>query len=220
MKPTEPSLRAPSARALGAEQRERRERDAALTDDEALVAYEAKWQRKLAKLQRAFPARWRVAGLSDEEVRDLLTLRLLEAVRRADAEELALARPGREWGLLVAQRELRALRKSFRLDVVLADLGEARLPSRAVSQEDAWLEHEAARSRGLAQARAERGLSKPQRRWLGAFKASAEQGAFFEASAEPNLSEPSRALGKHRSSALRAYRELQARFSAELARVE
>jgi hypothetical protein len=96
MKPTEPSPRAPSARALGAEQLERRERDAALTDDEALVAYEAKWQRKLAKLQRAFPARWRVAGLSDEEVRDLLTLRLLEAVRRADAEELALARPGRE----------------------------------------------------------------------------------------------------------------------------
>lgn len=216
MKPTEPSPCAPSA---SAEQRDRLERDAALTDDGALVAYEAKWQRKLTRLQRAYPGRWRVAGLSDEEVRDLLTLRLLEAVRRADTEELALARTGREWGLLIAQRELRALRKGFRLEVVLADLGEATLPSRAVSQEEAWLEHEATRSRGLAQARAERGLSKPQRRWLGAFRASAEQGAFFEASAEPNLSEPSRALGKHRSSALRAYRELQARFSAELARL-
>ena len=220
MKPTEPSLPVPSAPASSAEQRELGERDAALTDDGALVAYEAKWQRKLAKLQRAFPARWHVAGLSDEEVRDLLTLRLLETVRRADGEELALARPGREWGLLIAQRELRALRKGFRLDVVLADLGEARVPCHEASQEDAWLEHEAAQNRGLAQARAEQGLSKPQRRWLGAFKASAEQGAFFEASAEPNLSEPSRALGKHRSSALRAYRELQARFCAELARIE
>ena len=220
MKPTDPNRATPSARALGAEQREQRERDAALTDDRALVAYEAKWQRKLRRLQRAFPARWRVAGLSDEEVRDLLTLRLLEAVRRAEPAELALARPGREWGLLVALRELRALRKGFRLDVVLADMAETRLPSRDANQEETWLEHEAARNRGLAQARAERGLSKPQRRWLGAFKASAEQGAFFEASAEPNLSEPSRALGKHRSSALRAYRELQARFGAELARVE
>jgi hypothetical protein len=220
MKPTEPSLSARSARALGAEQRDRSERDAALTDDDALVAYEAKWQRRLGKLQRAFPARWRVAGLSDEEVRDLLTLRLLEAVRRADSEALALARPGREWGLLIAQRELRALRKGFRLNVVLADQGEGRLPSRGPNQEDAWLDHEATRSRCLAQARAEQGLSAPQRRWLGAFRASAEQGAFFEASAEPNLSEASRALGKHRSSALRAYRELQARFSAELAQVE
>jgi hypothetical protein len=220
MKPSKPCPLVPTTRAVDAEQRERRERDAALTDDRALVAYEAKWQRKLARLQRAFPGRWRVAGLSDEEVRDLLTLRLLEAVRRADAEELELARPGREWGLLIAQRELRTLRKGFRLDVVLADPGEAGLPSRDASQEDAWLEREAALNRALAQARAEGGMSLPQRRWLGAFRASAERGAFFEASAEPNLSEPSRALGKHRSSALRAYRELQARFSAELARLE
>jgi hypothetical protein len=220
MKPTKPSLSARAERVLGAEQRERRERDAALSNDDALVAYEAKWQRKLARLQRAFPARWRVVGLSDEEVRDLLTLRLLEALRRADPAELALERPGREWGLLVAERELRALRKGFRLNVVLAEPGEAGLPSRDASQEDAWLEREGAHTRGLAQARAEQGLSRPQRRWLGAFKACAEQGAFFDASAEPNLSEPSRALGKHRSSALRAYRELQARFSAELLRVE
>lgn len=220
MKPTEPTLSARCARALGAEQRERRERDAALINDDALVAYEAKWQRKLARLQRAFPARWRVAGLSDEEVRDLLTLRLLEAVRRADAAELALERPGREWGLLMAERELRVLRKGFRLNVVLAEPAEAGLPSRDASPEDAWLEHEAMRCRGLAQARAELGLSSPQRRWLAAFKVSAEQGAFFDASAEPNLSEPSRALGKHRSSALRAYRELQARFCSELAQVE
>lgn len=220
MKPTDPSLKAPSASALAAELRERRERDAALTDDAALVVYEAKWQRKLRKLQRAFPARWRVAGLSDDEVRDVLTLKLLEALRRADAAELEMARPGREWGLLVVQRELRALRRGFRLDVVVADLGEARLLTHNPSHEEAWLEHEAAQCRGLAQARAEQSLSQPQRRWLEAFKASAGDGAFFEASAEPNLSAPSRALGKHRSSALRAYRELQARFSAELSRVE
>ena len=63
---------------------------------------------------------------------------------------MALARPGREWGLLVALRELRALRKGFRLDVVLADVAETRLPSRDSNQEETWLEHEAARSRSLA----------------------------------------------------------------------
>jgi len=210
----------PSAEALAAALCDCHERDAALCDDSALVAYEAKWQSKLLKLQRVFPGRWRVPGLSDEEVRDLLTLGLLEAVRRADPAELGLARPGREWGLLIAARELKALRQSFRLKVVVTDLGEAALPARTLGQEEAWLELEAAQGRARAQARAEQGLSLPQRRWLGAFKASAEDGAFFESSAEPNLSAPSRALGKHRSSALRAYRELQARFCAELTRGE
>jgi predicted Zn-dependent protease with MMP-like domain len=40
---------------LAAELSDRRERDAATTDDRALVAYEAKWQRRLARLQRSFP---------------------------------------------------------------------------------------------------------------------------------------------------------------------
>jgi len=38
----------------------------------------------------------------------------------------------------------------------------------------------------------------------------------FEASAEPNLSAASRILGKNRSPARRAFRELPARFSAQL----
>ena len=42
---------------------------------------------------------------------------------------------------------------------------------------------------------------------------------FFRASAEPNLSAASRLLGKNRSSALRAYRELQGRFSKEMKRI-
>jgi hypothetical protein len=49
-------------------------------------------------------------------------------------------------------------------------------------------------------------------------KLSARSGGFFESSAEPNLSAASRVLGKNRSSAQRAYRELQTRFTAELSR--
>ena len=210
------SPRQPSARATVAELSDRRERDAARTEDRALVDYQAKWYRRLARLQRSFPERWRVVGLSDEEVRDLLTLRLIEAVREPDAAELALARPGKEWGLLVAQRALRTLRRSFRLKVSPADFSEAHFDSRGPNQEEQWLEDEAERNRRSAQERAERGLSRPQRSWLAALKLSAHAGGFFAASAEPNLSAASRILGKNRSSAQRAFRELQARFSAEL----
>jgi hypothetical protein len=217
MTSTPPKAFAPSARLLAAELTDRSERDAAIVDDVALVAYEAKWQKKLAKLQRRYPARWRVPGLSDEEVRDLLTLRLIEAVRGADVAELGQRRAGREWGLLVIQAELRALRRVFKLNVAPADFGEAAVSSRAPNQEEQWLEVEMERGRTLAQAQAERGLSRPQRQWLAALKLSARAGGFFESSAEPNLSAASRVLGKNRSSAQRAYRELQTRFAAELA---
>jgi hypothetical protein len=206
----------PSARAVAAELSDRRERDSARTDDRALVAYEAKWQRRLARLQRSFPERWRVMGLSDEEVRDWLTLRLIEAVREPNGLELALTRPGKEWGLLIAQQALRTLRRGFRLKVTPADFSEAPWGNHGPNQEDQWLEGEAERNRHSAQERAERGLSRPQRSWLAALKLSARAGGFFEASAELNLSAASRILGKNRSSAQRAFRELQARFSAEL----
>jgi len=206
----------PSARALAAELCDRRERDAARSEDRALVAYEAKWQRKLARLQRSFPERWCVVGLSDEEVRDQLTLRLIEAVRAPDGAELALARPGKEWGLLLAQQALRALRRGFRLKVSPADFSEAQWGSRDPNQEEQWLQCEAERNRRSAQERAERGLIRPQRSWLAALRLSARAGGFFEASAEPNLSAASRVLGNNRSSAQRAFRELQARFSAQL----
>lgn len=209
---------APSARLLAAEQADRRERDVAIVDDLALVAYEAKWQKKLVKLQRTYPARWRVAGLSDEEVRGLLTLRLIEAVRRADAAELSQRRPGREWGLLIIQGELRTLRRTFKLNVTAADFGETVAVSRAPNQEEQWLESETEHERALARSQAEQRLSRPQRQWWAALQLSARAGGFFESSAEPNLSAASRVLGKNRSSAQRAYRELQTRFAAELSR--
>ena len=208
----------PAAQGLAAEQSDRAERDAAIIDDRALVAYEAKWQRRLRRLQQTFPERWRVAGLSNEEVRDSLTLRLIEAVRRASPEDLALARPGKEWGLLIAQRELRALRKSFRLGATPADFSEAPSFFHELNQEELLLAGEAERELGLAQQRAEQGLSRPQRQWLAALKLSARAGGFFESSAEPNLSAASRVLGKNRSSAQRAYRELKSRFGRELSR--
>lgn len=208
----------PSPSALLAEQRERGERDAARFDDGALVQYEAKWQCKLRRLQQTFPQRWRVAGLSDEEVRDILTLRLIEAVRQGSVEELALARPGREWGLLIVQRELRALRRAFRLPAIPVDFSAVPVVLHELDQEERLLVAESERLFVAAGQRAEQSLSRPQRQWLAALKLSARAGGFFESSAEPNLSAASRVLGKNRSSAQRAYRELQVRFSNELGR--
>ncbi|MES1188750.1 MAG: hypothetical protein ABUL60_33355 [Myxococcales bacterium] len=210
----------PGPRAQLREHAERVQRDAARSDDRVLVEYEAKWQRKLRRLQQAHPERWRVAGLSDEEVRDILTLRLIEAVRRASPEELALARPGREWGLLIVQRELRALRRCFKLPAVPVDFSETLAVTPELDQEERLLVSEAERLLLAAEQRAEQGLTRPQRQWLAAMKLSARAGGFFQASAEPNLSAASRVLGKNRSSAQRAYRELQARFSRELARTK
>lgn len=43
-----------------------------------------------------------------------VTLRLLELVRTPGAPELELSRPGKEWGMLVARQEVRAMRRAFR----------------------------------------------------------------------------------------------------------
>jgi len=218
---TPAALRPPTPRALEDERLDLLDRDAAATNDDALVAYEAKWQRKLRRLQRTFPERWRVAGLSDDEVRDRLTLRLIEAVRCPVPAELALQRPGREWGLLVVRLELRALRKSFRLDALSVDFRarDVRQRAHAPNQEEQWLDDEEQRCRAVAQGRAEQQLSRPQRRWLSALKLSARAGGFFGGSASPNLSAAARLLGKNRSSAQRSYRELQLRFGRELERL-
>jgi len=205
--------------ALAAELADERERDAAVHDDAALVAYEAKWRQKLRKLQRAQAGRWRVFGLSEEEVRDTLTLRLIELVRGEGALRAQYQRPGREWGLVCAQQHLRLLRKSFRLRVTVGDVAEEPRFGRARNQEEQCLEVEAERARTLAAQRAERSLGRAQRQWLAALKCSVQAGAIFQASERPNLSAASRLLGKDRSSAQRAYRELQGRFGRELRRI-
>jgi hypothetical protein len=205
--------------ALRAELADQRQRDAAVSDDSALVFYHAKWRRRLLAMQRAHPERWRVRGLSAEEVQDLLTLRLLEAVR-GDTEEFSLrARAGREWGLLCVKDELVVLRRHFRVDAAPADPCDFRVRDSAQTQEEQWLEREQNWARELARTRAVHGLTRPQRAWLKALRASADAGAFFHASQEPNLSAASRLLGKNRSSALRAYRELQGRFIKEMKRI-
>jgi hypothetical protein len=207
------------AAALRAELTDQRQRDAAVSDDGALGFYHAKWRRRLFKMQRAYPERWRVRGLSTEEVQDLLTLRMLEAVRGDNEDFSRLARAGSEWGLQCVKRELLVLRRHFRVDAVPADPTEFRVRDSAQSQEEQWLEREQNCARELARARAVDGLSRPQRAWLKALGESADAGAFFSASSEPNLSAASRLLGKNRSSALRAYRELQGRFIREMKRI-
>jgi hypothetical protein len=218
MNTSQPRSSHAGGKALAAALSDLRERDAAAIDDVALVSYEAKWQRKLRRLQHVYPGRWRVPGLSDEEVRDILTLRLIEALRAGAFEAADHPCPEKEWGLLIVERELRVLRKSFRLGAISADFDEAPVSIKESSQEEQWLELEANRRRALAQERAEESLSRPQRQWWSALKDSACAGSFFASSAEPNLSAASRLLGKNRSSAQRAYRELQNRFMAELKR--
>lgn len=179
--------------------------------DDALVDYLRKWEGRLAYLQRTYPQRWRVPGLSAEEVRDALTLRLLETLRE-DPER------GDERALGVARRHLGALRKSFRLAATPVDFNDAPVAERALTQEERCLELEATGRRAVAQERAEGALNRPQRRWLTAMKMAAARGEFFAASDDLNLSAASRLLGKNRSSAQRAYRELQRRFEDELRR--
>jgi len=204
----------------GAEAQDNRDRELARLDDAALVRYEAKWQRKLQRLQRSFPERWRVPGLSDEEVRDRLTLRLVEVIRSPTDPDWLLEREGKEWGLLVSRKELGELRRRHRLGACHADFSDlpAHLPS--LTQEEQWLDAEAAQTRALAAARAEQSLTRPQRAWLAALKLAAAAGAVFDSSHEPNLSAAARLLGKNRSSAQRGYGELKARFARERMRFE
>jgi hypothetical protein len=160
-----------------------------------------------------------VRGLSAEEVRDVLTLALLEA-RQAERDVSASGAEEDRWAFAVMSRAHRQLRRAFRVDTTPMEFDDAELLQRPPTQEERWLETEADARRALAQARAERELSRPQRRWFEAMKAAAAAGAFFDQSQELNLSAASRLLGKHRSSAQRAYEELKARFGQELERLE
>ncbi len=187
-----------------------------MSTDDALVTYLAGWQSSLARLQRAYPARWHVPGLSDEEVRDALTLQLLEVVR----SEPSMILPDHATAFRIVRRQMAVLRKSFRLGATPTDFREVPLQQREPGEEARWLEREADACRSEAAAAAKAGLSTPQRRWLAAFKLAANGGAFFEASDEPNLSAASRVIGRHRSSAQRAYQELRTQFQRERRRID
>jgi hypothetical protein len=200
--------------------RDARERDAAASDDAALVRYQAKWDRKLRRLQRAHPAHWHVRGCSDDEVRDAITLRLIELVRAGPTAHAEHAREGEEWGLSVAKRHVAELRRSFPIRSTPMDLRGAPLSRNVPSDEELFLEREADVRRVIARDRAEAKLTRPQRVWLAALRDAASRGAFFASSDELNLSAASRLLGKHRSSAKRAYEELRERFVREKTRLE
>jgi hypothetical protein len=218
MPKTSPSSPSALAAVIAADDCQRLE---AARSDAALVAYQTKWERRIELLQRAHPARWRVPQWSEEEVRDALTLHLIEAVRAPEAEALPASPPARakEWGLRVVERHLARLRKAFRLRARVTDLRNVPLPSGGPTHEESWVEHELDAARAVAGRLAELGLSRPQRRWLAAMKEAARGGAFFRASDAPNLAAASRLLGKNRSSAQRAFRELQTRFDRERRRL-
>jgi hypothetical protein len=202
------------ARRLAAELDDERERDAAVADDRALVLYERKWARRLAKLQRRHAARWCLAGLSAAELRDELTLRLIGALRSAHVDRARYERAGKEWGLVLFTHERRALRRNFRLNVVLAEPPLAF--GLGATQEERLLEHEHATLLARAEASAESTLTRPQQRWYAAMRDAANAGGFFETSGKLNLAAVSRARGRNRSSATRAFHELETVFAREL----
>jgi hypothetical protein len=140
-------------------------------------------------------------------------------VRTLPEERARFERAGRPWGLLFLAEQRRLLRKDYRLRVVVADLEPLLDRGTEVTDEARCIEEESRRLLGIARQRAEAGLSAPQRRWLSAMKMSANSGAFFATSGRPNLSAASRLLDRDRSSAQRAFAEIQERFARERRRL-
>lgn len=206
--------------ALSAEYADDAERELARQSAAALAEYVARWTRKFARLQRVYPARWCVPALSPEEVRDAFSLRIWELISGDRASERAHCRAGRAWGLGVALRELRSLRRRFKVAAVSVDFWATPQAERAPNQEARLLDFEAETCRALAERQARGRLSPVQKRWLSALEAAARGGGFFRSSQALNLSAASRALGKNRSSALRAYRQLEDEFQRALDRIE
>lgn len=205
------------ARALSAEKADELARDAARANGDALVEYQAHWDVRLRRMARRHPERFYAPGLSAEEVRDTLTLELVSAVRSPERDaEFTL--PGKEWGLLVVTTELRELRRRFRLEVETVDFRMLTLQRNEPTQEERWLEREAEVCQEESTKAAVQRLTASERQWFAALRLAARQGQFFETSDRPNLSAASRVLGKDRSSAHRAYREIQVHFQAELRR--
>lgn len=167
-----------------------------------MIELHAAWEAKIRRMQRAHPARWHVRGWSDDEVRDELTLRVFE---NATGDDETIMRA-------VCER-LNELRRTFRLRMhaVLEAPSWRDVPS----DEEMIIEHEEEIARAAASTRAEAGLAVPQRRWLDAMRAAANDGAFFASSDDLNLSAAARVLGKDRSSAKRAWDVLRARFARE-----
>jgi hypothetical protein len=177
-------------------------------NDDELVAFIDEWDRRIARLQRTRPELWCVFGLSDDEVRDAITLRLIEQARAGECDA---------W--TIATAEVTALRKRFRVRATPADLRKAPLRDRAPDQEAICLDREDEAVHDRARRTAESSLDRPQRRWLAAMKMAANAGAFFDSSDALNLSAAARVLGKNRSSAKRAYAALRDHFQRELDKI-
>lgn len=205
---------------LRCELEDERERDAAAQyGRDALVFYTDKWRRRLEQLQRLRTSSWTIPNMTAEESIDQLELRLLEAVVRHERFQ-SHARPGCEWGFLFLAAEKDSLRRVGKVFAVnartphLCDLlGDAPL-----SAEEMLISVEDQRARERALREFESSLSRPQKKWLAAFRLAFGQGDTFATSGKLNLAHVARSLGKDRSSAQRAQKELKALFDRALAR--
>jgi hypothetical protein len=166
------------------------------------IELHAAWNAKIRRMQRARPERWHVRGWSDDEVRDELTLRVLE---HATSDEETIMRAVRS--------RLNELRRAHRIRVHA--VRETPSWRDVPSDEELVIAREIEIGRAAAGVRAESRLPTSQRRWLDAMRTAANDGEFFAASDDLNLSAAARVLGKDRSSAKRAWDALRARFQRE-----
>lgn len=137
----------------------------AASNDRALIAYLQFWRGRLRRLQVARPGRWYVAGLTDEEVLDVLELALIEAIRVPELFEKH-ERPGREATLWLLGARKDHLRRRRRIYAVSKKYDLRHLDDYEPTALELLEGHERQRAATEATAGLPTHLNKPAREWL------------------------------------------------------
>jgi hypothetical protein len=152
--------------ALHRELRDEELRREALRGDANLAKYLHTGQLLMAQAQRAFPRRWYIPGMTEEDVRGELSIRLLEHVRSGRPWE-PYERVGRAATFVFCDRGRRSLKKRRQIyELTESGFTADDLVSHAPSPEDmASTASTAAYLRGVYEAAAQK-MSKTQRTWF------------------------------------------------------
>jgi len=180
-----------------------------------LAAYLENWQKRLAKLQRVFPSLrrdgWRVPGKTEEEVRDLLIVELLWAIRNPYIFKL-YERPGEEASFRYLRRRKDNLRRRRKIYEYTPKLIAQELYRAPETPEQVLIAKEAPGSAAEIIEEIKTGLSGNRSRWLSAMQEDVRKRGKL------NLASVSQQLGKNRASGSRAFRAIRAEFERFQAR--
>jgi len=150
-----------------------RERYLARVDERALTAYLARWDETLTRLQRGWPAEWRVPGMCAVDVRRELQVRLLAEVRvNGKLRRPRYNRPGEPATLILLRRERDRLCKAQRRHV-LRRAPHAAGPGLPMPDERIFAEADASELRA-ALLDAEASLTPTQREWWARLRSAGE----------------------------------------------